>query len=94
MTKEYIQHYNYVRAHQRLDNVTPYSIYRSQQKVAAKKLNVGRSIILIIPIGLNNYLTLPETEHTVTVADTYIIVKPNHRFESNKLTISYLLFIR
>jgi hypothetical protein len=35
MTKEYIQHYNYVRDHQGLDNVTPYSIYRNQQKVAA-----------------------------------------------------------
>ena len=35
MTKEYIQHYNYVRDHQGLDNVTPYSIYRSQQKAAA-----------------------------------------------------------
>lgn len=35
MTKEYIQHYNYVRDHQGLDNVTPYSIYCSQQKAAA-----------------------------------------------------------
>ena len=35
MTKEYIYHYNYVRDHQGLNYVTPFSIYSSQEKAAA-----------------------------------------------------------
>ena len=35
MTKEYIYHYNYVRDHQGLNYVTPFSIYSGQVKTAA-----------------------------------------------------------
>ncbi|NLN72540.1 MAG: transposase [Thermoplasmatales archaeon] len=35
MTKEYIYHYNYVRDHQGLNYVTPFSIYSGQVKAPA-----------------------------------------------------------
>ena len=35
MTKEYINHYNYIRGHQALNYITPYLLYSSQKYIAA-----------------------------------------------------------